>query len=96
MGAVRACKVVAGGVQLTVKVSPGASRDRIAGVMADGAIKVQVRAAPERGKANEAVIALLADWLGIGRGQITILRGQTSSRKVILLAGVNPEAIRLD
>ena len=67
---------------LPVKVVPGASRSRIAGRYGDG-IKVQVAAAPERGKANEAVIELLAEAFGLRRNQITIVSGHTQPRKIV-------------
>ena len=67
---------------LTVKVVPGSSRDRIAGRYGDG-IKVQVSAAPERGKANEAVIKLLAVALGVGVRDIEVISGHTRPRKLL-------------
>ena len=67
---------------LPVKVVPGASRSRIAGRYGDG-IKVQVAAAPERGKANEAVIELLATAFGLRRTQVTIVSGHTQPRKIV-------------
>jgi uncharacterized protein (TIGR00251 family) len=67
---------------LNVKVIPGASRDRIVGRFGD-AIKVQVSAAPERGKANDAVIKLIADTLGLRANQIQIVRGHAQPRKVL-------------
>ena len=79
---------------LTIKVIPGASRDRIVGKLGD-AIKVQVSAAPERGKANEAVINLMADLLGLRRQQIQIARGHSQARKVLEIQGIEqPELDR--
>ena len=52
-------------MRLELKVVPKASRDRVVGWLGDR-LKVQVRAAPERGKANAAVEALLAEILGAG------------------------------
>lgn len=67
---------------LPVKVVPGASRSRIAGRYGDG-IKVQVAAAPERGKANEAVIELLSEAFGVERNQVAIVSGHTQPRKIV-------------
>jgi uncharacterized protein len=67
---------------LPVKVVPGASCSRITGRYGDG-IKVQVAAAPERGKANEAMIDLLAEAFGIKRNQVTIVSGHTQPRKIV-------------
>ena len=71
---------------LTVKVVPGASRDRIVGKYGD-AIKVQVSAAAERGKANEAVIELFAQALSINPAQIQIVTGHTNPRKTLQITG---------
>jgi uncharacterized protein (TIGR00251 family) len=74
---------------LSVKVVPGSSRNRISGRYGDG-IKVQVAAAPERGKANQAVIELLAEAFEIKPSQITLLSGQTQPRKTFRLDGIDP------
>jgi uncharacterized protein (TIGR00251 family) len=74
-------------VTVTVKVVPGASRNRVVGRYGD-AIKVQVAAAPERGKANDAVIRLLAETLGIKPSQIELLSGQTQPRKTFQITGL--------
>ena len=72
---------------LTIKVIAGASRDRIAGRLGD-ALKVQVSAAPERGKANDAVINLIADALGLRPADIRIARGHAQPRKVLEIHGI--------
>jgi uncharacterized protein (TIGR00251 family) len=77
---------------LSIKVVPGASRDRIAGKLGD-AIKVQVCAAPERGKANDAVINLIAGLLGLRRNEIEIVRGHTQPRKVLQINGIDQQAL---
>jgi uncharacterized protein (TIGR00251 family) len=82
-----------GGVALAVKVVPGASRDKLAGEYAGG-IKVTVSKAPEAGAANKAVIALLAQTLGIPTSQIEITRGHTNPRKEVLIRGMTADAIR--
>jgi uncharacterized protein len=73
--------------RLQIKVVPGSSRDRIAGKLGD-ALKVQVAAAPERGKANQAVINLIADSLGLRTGDIQIVQGQTQPHKVLQINGI--------
>jgi uncharacterized protein len=84
---VMAClKAVQGGVEINVKVVPGASRDRIAGLLGD-ALKVQVSAPPERGKANSAVEALLADALGLDARSVSVVRGANNPRKTVLVRG---------
>ncbi|MGA2500071.1 MAG: DUF167 domain-containing protein [Tepidisphaeraceae bacterium] len=73
---------------LAVKVVPGASRSRVAGRYGDG-IKVQVSAAPEKGKANAAVIEVLAEALGVRECQVVLVSGQTQPRKVFRIDGVD-------
>lgn len=80
------------GFALAVKVVPGASRNAIAGTYGDG-IKVTVSAAPERGAANDAVIRLLAEALGVPTSGVQIVRGQTSPRKEVLIVGLTAEVI---
>lgn len=81
------------GVEIPVKVVPGASRDRIVGVLGD-ALKVQVAAPPEKGKANKAVLKLLARHLGVAPKQIAVVRGQTTPHKLVLIRGVSVDTLR--
>jgi hypothetical protein len=72
---------------LNVKVVPGASRSCIAGRLGD-ALKVRVAAAPEKGKANAAVIELLAEALGVKEAQIELVGGHTQPRKTFRISGM--------
>ena len=54
---------------------------------ADGSLKVYVTAPPEDGRANEAVIEAVAEWLGVKRRQVEIIRGATSRNKVVRVTG---------
>ena len=73
---------------ITVKVVPGASRDRVAGKYGD-AIKVQVSAAPEKGKANAAVAKVLAQFFGIKPQQVELISGPTNPRKQFRISGLD-------
>lgn len=73
---------------LSVKVVPGASRSRVAGRYGAG-VKVQVAAAPEKGKANTAAIAVLADWLGVKPQQIDLVSAPSNPRKQFRITGLN-------
>jgi len=53
-------------------------------------LKVSVTAAPEKGKANKAIITLLADSLGLKRSQIELLAGETSPQKRFLIRDITP------
>jgi len=81
------------GVILAVKVVPGSSRDRIAGVLGD-ALKVTVATPAERGKANAAVGAILAGALDVDKKSITLVSGQTRPRKEFRIEGVSAEQLR--
>ncbi len=74
-------------LRLNLKVVPGASRQRVVGWLGD-ALKVTVTAPPESGKANAAVIALLAQWLDIAPERISIVKGHTQPRKTAELQGI--------
>ena len=79
--------------RLSLKVIPGSSRSVIAGWLGD-VLKVKVAAAPERGKANAAVQALLSEALGVPAKNVTIVSGPTSPRKVVEIAGLSEEELR--
>ncbi len=79
--------------QLKVKVVPGSSRDQIVGWLGD-ALKIKVTAPPEKGKANEAVIDLLAEALGVSSDDIEVVSGHSSPLKVIAVAGLDDETIK--
>lgn len=71
---------------LRVKVTPKAKSERIKKeTSADGAVlyKIYVTAAPEDGKANEAVIKLLSKAFGVAKSKLTIAHGHTSREKTI-------------
>ena len=78
-------RVVEGGIELALKVVPGASRPGIAGVLGDR-LKVRVAAPPQRGKANREVVALLRDWLGVR--DVAIVAGHGRPEKIARVAGL--------
>lgn len=81
------------GVTIPLRVQPKASSDRITGEH-DGSLKVSVTAPPESGKANQAVIKLLAKTLKLPKSSITISAGRTSRKKKIHIHGAAADAIR--
>jgi hypothetical protein len=80
-----------GGVRLAVRLSPKASAGRILGLIEDGAggvaLKVAVTAPPEAGKANDALLALLAKALGLKRRDLSLQLGAADRRKLVHIAG---------
>lgn len=70
--------------RLALRVTPGA---RVQGIsLADGRVEVKVRAKPQDGAANDAVLALLAEALGCAPSHINLLRGATSREKLVQLS----------
>ena len=76
-------------VLVPVKVDPGASRTRHVGLHG-GAARVAVAAPPEKGKANRAVIALLAELLAVKKRDVTVVSGHAAPLKTIQIAGITP------
>lgn len=68
--------------RLRIRVSHGARRSEVAGRLGD-AWKLRVSAPPERGRANDDVVALLADALGLARSEIRVVAGRTTRDKVV-------------
>ena len=79
--------------RLKVKVVPGSSRDQIVGWLGD-ALKIKVTAPPEKGKANEAVVELLAAALGIATDDISVVSGHSSPAKVVAVSGMDEDRIK--
>jgi uncharacterized protein (TIGR00251 family) len=73
-------QTVEGGVLLPVQAQPKASRNGVTGVHG-GRLKVSVTQAPEKGKANTAVVQVLAKSLGLRKSQLTLVSGETSPKK---------------
>ena len=81
---------VEGGVVVSVKVQPNASRDRVVGEHGDQ-LKIAVTVAPEKGKANKSVIKVLSRLLGVKSSDIEILSGETSRDKKVLIRNISEE-----
>ena len=80
------------GTVLPVRARPGARRNEIRGEQ-DGMLKVCVTQAAEKGKANKALIALLAKGLSLRKSQLELIAGETSSQKRFLVRDVAPEEL---
>jgi uncharacterized protein len=74
-------------VRITIVLSPGARRSEVVGPHGEG-WKVRVAAAPERGRANAALLALLAESLGVPRERVRIVAGHDSRTKVVEIDGL--------
>ena len=80
------------GIILPVKAHAGARRNGLKGIHA-GALQVMVTQAPEKGKANKAIIELLAGKLGLRKSQLELLSGETSPQKRFLVRDVTVETL---
>jgi uncharacterized protein len=80
------------GTILPVRAQPGARRNEIRGEH-EGLLKVCVTQAPEKGKANKAVIELLSKSLKLKKSQFELLSGETSHQKRFLVHGIKPEEL---
>ncbi len=88
-------RVEKSGLVITARVSPKASRNGVQGVMPtpDGeALKIAVTAPPEKGKANAAVIAVLAKTFGVAKSSVAVTAGESDRRKVVRIGG-DPTAL---
>lgn len=79
----------AAGTILPVRAQPGARRNEIRGEQ-DGMLKVSVTQVAEKGKANKALIEVLAKGLSLRKSQFELLSGETSSHKRFLIHGITP------
>lgn len=77
-------ETVTDGVRLRIRAQPGARRNGIVGVH-DGRLKVAVTQIAERGKANDAVLDVLAEALRLRSSQLALVSGATNREKVILV-----------
>jgi uncharacterized protein len=83
-----ALREVPGGIELSVFCQPKAARSALIG-MHGGALKAKVKAPPVEGKANQALLDLLAGALGVPRGRLTLVSGEQSRNKRVRVDGVD-------
>ena len=81
-------------LRLTVRLTPNGGRDALDGIEADSAgeahLKARVTAVPEKGKANKALILLIAGSLGIPKSSVSLVSGDTARKKILRIEG-DPE-----
>jgi uncharacterized protein (TIGR00251 family) len=86
------------GLALWVRLTPKANRDTIEGVAVAGdgrrRLTAKVRAVPADGKANAALVRLIAGWLGVPRGEVSVAGGAASRSKTVLVRGDGPALAR--
>jgi len=78
-------------IRIKVKVVPRAKKNQISGIMEDGSLKVRVVEPPVDGKANQALIKLLADTLKIPKTDVAIISGLQNRNKIVRIEGLSLE-----
>ena len=81
------------GVKLSIKVVPGASKTRMVGLL-DGALKITLAAAPEKGKANKELLRFLANLLDLPKSSLSIISGEHNARKEIFISQITPQTLQ--
>jgi uncharacterized protein YggU (UPF0235/DUF167 family) len=76
-----------GGTRIRVKITPGAERTELIGRHGD-AWRIRVASAPERGRANDAALRLLAETLSLPRRNLSVVAGHTAREKVVAADGI--------
>ena len=79
--------------KIGIKVVPNASRDRIVGWLG-GDLKIRVQSPPEAGRANKRLCEFLAAQLGLPKGAVSVVAGQTNQRKTVEICGLSLEEFR--
>jgi len=82
------------GDTFVVKVHPRGKRNAITGAMGD-AVKISLTAPPLDGRANQACIEFVSDFLKVARSSVTIASGESSRRKVVRVAGLSAAELRM-
>ena len=77
-------------MQLKIRVQPRAGRNAVE-VSEDGSVRIRVTASPDRGKANEAAVELLAKCLQVPKSAVRIARGHRARDKTFDIDGISPE-----
>ncbi|MHC4463071.1 MAG: DUF167 domain-containing protein [Planctomycetota bacterium] len=80
------------GVIFTAKIVPGSSQTAVCGLL-DDMVKIKVAAAPEKGKANQCFIELLAKQLGVKKNAVSIISGKTNPIKRVQVLGISAETL---
>ncbi len=85
-------RVAGADVVLSLHIQPGAKKTEVAGLHGE-ALKIRLHAPPVDGKANDALVAYLAERLGVPKARVVLESGQTSRSKRVRVVGVAAEAL---
>ena len=79
--------------KIQISVQPGARRTQLSGMGEDGVVRIAVKGPAQEGRANEAVVALLAERLGVPRSCVQVAQGAASRRKRIDVEGLGQDEL---
>jgi uncharacterized protein (TIGR00251 family) len=79
------------GILIDIRLTPRAARDGFDGLK-NGRLQARVRAVPEDGRANTALVELVADEIGVAKSTVAVTAGKTARLKTVLIAG-DPKAL---
>lgn len=82
------------GATVAVRAQPGARKVGVLGERA-GALKIAVTAPAEDGRANDALVEVLKEWLGVKRSQVELVSGRANRNKVFLIRGVSADQLSI-
>ena len=91
MSDVQCYRLSPSGLSLFVRVTPNAGRDAVEGIeirdYGTAVLRIRVSAVPDKGKANAAVVALVAEALGVPKSSVSVVSGETSRLKTLAVVG---------
>lgn len=82
-----------GGVRLRIRAVPGSRREGVIGLHGES-LRVAVHAPADRGRANEALVGVLASGLGLDRRDVEVLSGRSGRDKIVSVKGIDEAAVR--
>ena len=82
------------GIALAIRVIPRARTDEVSEILADGTIKIRLKAPPVDGKANRALVKLLSSVLGVPQNKIEIIGGETRRNKLVSILDLDPVTVQ--
>jgi uncharacterized protein (TIGR00251 family) len=81
------------GAALAIRVTPRASKNEIAEILSDGTVRIRLTAPPVEGKANEALVAFLAEILDVPASRVEIVAGATGRDKLVSVLDLDAETL---
>jgi len=81
-------------LHLTIKVTPNAAKTAIVGLMENGVIKMKIKGAPEKGKANQELCRFLQDVFQVAKNDVILISGVASRLKQVKVVGKDEEDLK--